>query len=1278
MHDFRGSRGWGKEEAELSSLSVSRDQLQGVEATQLPRLIRQLVLETTPGLVEVDFPADQGVYSDGWDGIVRSAGSTPWVPDGLSLWEIAVRKSGAQRKANQDYGKGTLIPDGSPSESATYVALVVNAWNKRRDWEKDRNAERRWRRVRAFGLDDLHTWLEAAPVTRAWLAREMGYNPYGYRPVEQWWGAWASQTRPCLTHSVVLAGRADQAEGLVDRLRRDPQVTTIHGASVDEVCAFVGAAVAGCADELGGRQLLARMAVVDDHASWRELLAWSSPLVLVPTRYEFAHEYPASSPHHVVVPITHSPAGMADISLPRLDAEAVADTLRDAGMDDEDRARRCGYLARRSLQTLRHELALTPALLTPDWAKAPVPKEHKVALLAGGWADDHAGDQTILSDLAGEPYETLREVFYELSRHEPPLVMNVDHGWYLVSPDAWLSLGEHVTKLDLDRLKNVSLRVFGERNPALDLDADKRWMANVLGRERAYSPTLRDGLARTLVLLSIHGDRARGPRGYNGDIWASHIVRELLPDPDDSNAGDMWVSLADVLSLLAEAAPDVFLTAIRKALSGDSAPLAAMFTDPKGVHSFQAPHSPHVHLLWALERLAWSPSDSYLVADILAALSDVDPFTRSSNQPLDSLVSLFSVSHPSVAAPLFGNSESLNRLRRHHPDTSWLLIVELIRTRCFGSSDLQKPAFRNWETETTALGTVYNEFATVLAKSAIQDAGTDASRFGVLIEVLTNLFAELRAGVVDAIESRVVEGVFSVEGERELRTQMLEMVRKHRAFPDAGWTLPETEVVRIEEVASRVEIHDPVVEHLWLFEDDYPMVPGVQAVTAEYDQHLAGLRRAAVAAVYEQSGLDDVSRLITESSQLSAAAPWAVGTALHDAYGAELEAPMLDWLANDTDADRQTAQYYLERQFRQSGWAWLQTLLDSSVLSNRQKALLLRTAPREPKAWDLASKLGPDVEAQYWELFSPYGLGPDFEFADQAAERLLGAQQTRTAVELFTLYGIKSETAALLAAQALESPLTVSSDRLTHSLGRILRGLNRYQDAIGRQRLAALEWYYLPAFHENPPVETLHQELQHNPAFFVDIVSTVLPPRHPDRNNDEKNRPREGSDSDGKARNARRLLHSWTWTPTSDTDDNGELSALLEWVTDAIEKLRDADRLVVGEQTIGQMLASITDPNEKMRPAKIVRDLLEEIRRTEIETGVELSLINSRGVTWRKPGEGGIQEKALAADFRDQAQRAQDHWPITARILNRIADRYDHEASSEDESAERFRTGIIQ
>ena len=1270
-----------KEEAELSSLGgISRDQLQRVDATQLPRLVRQLVLETTPALVEVDFPADQGVYAGGWDGIVRSTESTSWVPDGLSLWEIAVRKSGAKTKADKDYGKGTPTPDGSPSESATYVALIANPWEKRHDWEKDRNTEQRWRRVRALGLDDLHTWLEAAPVTHAWLAKEMGYNPHGYRPYEQWWSTWASQTNPRLTYPVVLAGRDEQAKRLAERLRGDPQITTIHGVSVDEVCAFVGAAVEGCSDELQSQQLLAQMAVVDDPASWRELLAWSSPLVLVPTRYEFGQEYPASSPHHVVVPITHSPVGIADIGLPRLDAAAVTAALLDAGMHDKDKAEQCGYLARRSLQTLRRYLSVNPALLTPDWAKAPVPKQHRVVLLAGRWVDDHAGDHTILSELDGEPYETLREVLDNLKRHEAPLVMSVDNGWYLVSPDdAWLSLGEHLTKHDLDRLKSVSLQVLGERNPALDLDLDKRWMANVLGRERAYSPTLREGLARTLVLLSLHGDRVRGPGGCNGAIWASHIVQELLQEPDGPNAGDMWVSLAGLLPLLAEAAPDVFITAIREACNSNDAPLAAMFTDRDGGNSPVPPQSPHIHLLWALERLAWSPSHSSLVADVLGALSEIDPFSRSSGRPLDSLAGLFSVSQASVAAPLFGSIESLNRLRRNHPDTAWLLIMELIRTRCFGSYHLRKPRFRNWETETTALTTVYNEFATAIAESAIEDAGADASRFAVLIEELPNLFPELRTQVVDAIESRGAAAMFSVEGERELRSRMLEMVRKHRAFPEANWTLPESEVRRIEEVAALIEIHDPVIEHLWLFEEDYPRIPGVEAVTNEHNQRLAEMRRDAIVAVYEKTGLDDVSRLITESSQLSAVAPWAVGTALHDAFGLDLESPMLDWLAHDDDTNRQTARYYLERQFRQAGWTWLQTLLDSSGLTDRQRALLLLTAPREPKTWDLAAKLGPDVESHYWQLFTPYGLGHDFEFVDLAAKLLISAQQSRTALELFALYGIKSETGALLAAQVLEAPQAVGRDQfIRHSLRRLIQDLNRYRDAIGRQRLAALEWSYLPAFHDNPPIEALGLELQQNPALFVDIVSMAFLPHQRDRDNDDQNRPKEGSDRERNARNAMRLLNSWTWTRTGDTDDNSELSTMRAWVNDTLDRLRDADRLVVGEQIIGQMLGSITDSNEQMRPAKVARDLLEDLRRPDIETGVYLSLINSRGVTCRTPGEGGAQEASLAAAFHDQSQRAQDNWPITARILSRIADRYDHEASSEHESAERFRTGIIQ
>ncbi|MDE0268950.1 MAG: hypothetical protein OXI96_07940 [Acidimicrobiaceae bacterium] len=52
---------------------------------KLPPLIRQSILEATPGLVEIDMSASEGTAQSVWDGIVRSTKATSWVPAGLSL-----------------------------------------------------------------------------------------------------------------------------------------------------------------------------------------------------------------------------------------------------------------------------------------------------------------------------------------------------------------------------------------------------------------------------------------------------------------------------------------------------------------------------------------------------------------------------------------------------------------------------------------------------------------------------------------------------------------------------------------------------------------------------------------------------------------------------------------------------------------------------------------------------------------------------------------------------------------------------------------------------------------------------------------------------------------------------------------------------------------------------------------------------------------------------------------------------------------------------------------
>lgn len=77
---------------------IDRNRLQNWADTRpaqadLPRLVRRLILETTPGLVELGMPAGDGVAAGDWDGSVRTAEATVWVPGGLSVWELSVNSS---------------------------------------------------------------------------------------------------------------------------------------------------------------------------------------------------------------------------------------------------------------------------------------------------------------------------------------------------------------------------------------------------------------------------------------------------------------------------------------------------------------------------------------------------------------------------------------------------------------------------------------------------------------------------------------------------------------------------------------------------------------------------------------------------------------------------------------------------------------------------------------------------------------------------------------------------------------------------------------------------------------------------------------------------------------------------------------------------------------------------------------------------------------------------------------------------------------------------------
>jgi len=229
------------------------------------------------------------------------------------------------------------------------------------------------------------------------------------------------------------------------------------------------------------------------------------------------------------------------------------------------------------------------------------------------------------------------------------------------------------------------------------------------------------------------------------------MVAQLLRRASDDFSGKLWQSLSDVLPLLAEAAPDVFLTQVDAGLAGPQPVLRTMFTDSQN-DLFSS--SPHTGLLWALERLAWSSDHAARVAAALARLSEIDPGGKLSNRPARSLDAMFRPWLPQTSLPLARRLTVLDALERDHPDVSWSLLIVLLPRQDVGTY-ANAPEVRTWK-PTGADDRMPADFAQGFAAAAerlIARAEREPQRWPELIEHLPELPQPERDRAIAALEA---------------------------------------------------------------------------------------------------------------------------------------------------------------------------------------------------------------------------------------------------------------------------------------------------------------------------------------------------------------------------------------------------------------------------------------------------------------------------------------------------------------------------------------------
>ena len=1228
----------------------------------LPELIRRLVHATCrPGDLErVNFPGGEEVHRPGYDGETKVQGGNAWVPEGLAYWELSTSE-GVKDKLEKDYSHRLATRGAGDFSVASYIAVSARDFQNGGKWAEEKRARNDWRDVRVYDSNALEQWLETSPAVGLWLAKLMGRRVQGVSDLLGHWENLQGALRRLLPPTVPLISRGETIKRFEEWQAGTPGPLEIRAESPQEVMdVFCAWALSLPAEKQP--PIFSRALIVDEVESWRELAVSRQPLILVAGgSLEVAPELVAEAVrngHHVLVP---APVGRpSGHRLARINRSALKDALVAANLKDAEAhslAQHCGG----SFTILKRQFHRPLLAATPKWGEAAAATELAPLLLVGAWQDGMAGDQGVVARITEQPYDKALAVLNHWRAERDSPIRWSNGTWEFVSPvDAWPFLAPKLTRKQLDAFEEGVVEVLGRDNPMYELAISERWCAQIHGKVLQHSGTLRETMARTLALMATRSDSAPVTDTLPLQGRVNRVVRRIFPP---KAPWQRWASLGSLLTTLAEAAPDALLDVMEADLREPAPALARLFAE-EGADNMTG-RAEHVGVLWALERMAWSPDYLPRAALILARLAELDPGGRIGNRPHASLRETFCTWLPHTMATADQRREVLETINKKWPSVGWNLVLGLFPESHSAIVSRQTPEWRFWAEDWAPGGSRAEHDKGVKAAIALACGIAEKSpeKWPEIIERLGSIPKEEFLAVVAAVGRLAVD-----ETESQLRAKLWEavqgLVQRHRAFAKAEWALPDEALVQLEVLRDRLRPTDPAALAVPMFARRFDMT-GDDGMN--WDQRMKALReqrKQAIAAVIGVHGLDGVLALAgrVEEARL-------VGLTLADAVGVENDSRVLPGLLVCGNKSLEAvASGYTAARAQGGGIIWAKTL-PLAGWKPAETGLLLSHLSFTTESWDFAKTFGDAVELTYWEhapYYFSHGLAADA--VETAARKLIAIGRPIAALQMLESHANDtgcppSETLAELTTLALTAPKHENYQLDSHVIETIVARLQRDTD-LDQGRLASLEWLALPALRwTSGQPRTLLREISRRPGLFVDLLSILYR-----ANRDKAMDSPPDEERQLQANRVQQLLHNWKIVPGTKDDGKVDSKDLQKWVREAREKATACDRIAACDIVIGEALAHAPAEEDGVWPCLAIRDLLDEVNSADMEHGLEIGLANKRGATWR--GEGGDQERQLAQKYGDYSRACATRWPRTATVLKCVADSYLAEAKRGDAEAE--------
>ncbi|MGF6858210.1 HigA family addiction module antitoxin [Paraburkholderia sp. CI3] len=1253
--------------------------------TRLAVFLRTLVHSTGDGLTKVDFPGNDDAERPGWDGFVEANEGAPWVPAGRSGWEFGTNED-PKTKAEGDFEKSVRALDNKERAETTFVFVTPRRWAGKAAWVTAKKAKGLWKDVRAYDASDLEQWVEQSLPAQAWFANETHIPAQHVRSLDKCWADWAGICTPPLTGALFNSAIEATKRTMLARLSKPSDGPILIAAdSTDEALAFL----AQLLSERGGNDLASyrdRVLVFDKPGVLPRLAAGAQTFIPVAFTREVERELApsANSLHSFVIYPRNAATTTPDIVLEPANYETFNKALEETGKN-RDEISRLASVSGRSLTVLRRQLSTVPAVRTPQWAEDRQTAASLVPFLfVGAWNSQNETDKIGLSLLAGDrSYDDLEKDCQSLAQlNDAPIWSVGTYRGAISKIDLLYAIAGAITQADLNRYFAVARMVLGEDDPALDLDEDQRWAASIHGKTREFSGFFREGISETLVLLAVHGGELFKSRlGVDTEIEAIRVVRELLPKPLTTRI--LEANDRD-LPTYAEAAPDEFLSILERDLKSENPAVLGLLrpVDP-GVFG----RSPsRTGLLWALEGLSWNPVTLPRAASILARLAQVEINDNWVNKPTNSLESIFRAWMPQTAANHEQRVALMKKLAERFPNVAWKICVAQFGTHHQVGHHSHKP---RWRPDGYGFGEPFLTWGPTIEfmREMVEMALTWQNHsLGMLCDLVERLY-----DLTEADQNRVwalVEDWAKNKASDADKAAMREKIRistmSQRAAMRAKKSAKSTGLATAGMAAyAALEPSDLLNKHAWLFRDGWVETSADENEDIEKidfskrEERITSLRIEALREIVAQRGLAGILQLAERMK-----ASWVIGGLAASAVLSEQELQELLRLAlAPILAGKEEIHSH-----KNLICGAVRALVDDDIreavlkgvaagLSAEDVVQLFVLAPFGRSTWKLVDTLSEAAQAKYWREVTPdWVLGADAE-NNEAVERLLKVERPRAAFSCTKFKPAKLDAQVLF--RLLSAMARGGNDRpgdymLEHYyVEEAFKHLNS-SPALTLDEKAGLEFAYIEALARpwdrqgSYGIPNLERYVGAHPELFIQAITWIY------KREDGASDPAEFQVPPDRitemAERGYKLLEAIHRIPGH--NDLGELEAdgLAKWISTVRQSCAELGRSEIADHCIGKLLSSAPVGNDGGWPCEPVRDVMEDVQSEPLMSGARTGVYNSRGAHWR--GEGGDQERALAEKYRKWGQMLQVSHPFVAsKLLERLADNYDRDASSEDTEA---------